>query len=173
MSKKGLIALASCILALCLALVGCGGSGGSGGKSEDPAVAAKKAFTGTWDMVEMTQGDDVTGPDDIETLKALGMEVYLNLNEDGTADFVIFGEPVKGTWKASSPTAGTLELGTSQLDMTISDSQLKFEQEGSTITFKKGEAKAAPSSAAGDGSSAETSSESSSSANAEQSSTSS
>jgi len=160
MAKKGLIALVICVFAFSLTLVGCGGSKEN---AEDPVATAKKAFIGTWDMVEMTQGSDVTGPDDIETLKALGMEVYLNLNENGKADFVVFGENLEGTWTASSPTSGTLDLGTAQGNMTISDSQLKFEQDGSSITFKKGEAKAAPSSSASAESSGTTSSESSSS----------
>lgn len=161
MGKKAIIALIAGIFALSLALVGC--SGNSGGSGEDPTAAAKKAFTGTWDMVEMSQGDDITGSDDIETLKALGLEVYLNLNEDNTAEFVMFGEAIEGTWEASSPTSGHLDLGTAVGDMTLADERLTFEQDGSSITFARSDAETTGSSSGGSGSSASGSAESSSS----------
>ena len=141
MRKKGLfIALLSCVFVLGLALAGCGG-GGASGSSDD----AKKAFTGTWDLVEMSQDGEVTSSDDLETLKSLGLEVYVNLNEDGTAALVLFGEALEGTWEAKSATAGSITLNDQKVDMTLADSKLKFEQEGASLVFEKGEAKEAPS----------------------------
>lgn len=136
MAKKGVIALTACVFALCLALVGCGTSSSESNKS---------AFTGTWDLVEMEQDGEVTNSDDLEKLKSLGLEVYVNLNEDGTVALVLFGEPMEGTWEATSATAGTLTLKGQQVNMTIEDSKLKFAQEGASLTFQKGEAKEVPS----------------------------
>lgn len=136
MAKKGIIALLSCVFALSLALVGCGG-----GNNE---AANKAAFVGTWDLVEMSQDGQVTGSDDLETLKSLGLEVYVNFNEDGTMVLALFGEPLDGTWEATSTTAGKIEMQGQAIEMTIADSKLTFAQEGASLTFQKGEAKEAP-----------------------------
>ena len=153
MAKKYLIALFSCAFALCLALVGCGDNGAS----------AKAAFTGTWDLVEMSQGDQVTGSDELETLKSLGLEVYVNLNEDGKSALVLFGEVIDGTWEANSTTEGTITMEGQQVSMKIADSKLTFEQEGAKLTFQKGQAKEVPSKS----SSAESAASSDSSASSE------
>ena len=137
MGKKGIIALLSCVFALCLALVGCGGNSEADNKA---------AFTGTWDLVEMSQGNEVTGSDELNTLKSLGLEVYVNLNEDGTSALVLFGEVINGTWQATSTTAGTITMEGQNVNMSIADSKLSFEQEGAKLTFQKGEAKQVPSS---------------------------
>ena len=142
MVKKSVIALMACVFALCLALVGCG----------DNAAANKAAFTGTWDLVEMNQDGQVTSSDDLETLKSLGLEVFVNLNEDGTAALVLFGEVMNGNWEATSMTAGTITLDNQKVDMSIEDSKLKFAQENASLTFQKGQAKEVPSSSASESS---------------------
>ena len=136
MNKRALIAAMCCMVAALLVLAGCAG--------EDEATKAKKAFSGTWNLVEMTQGGETTNSSEWETLKSLGMEIYVNLNEDGTAALVLFGEPFVGTWEAKSPTEGTLKLEELSGDMVIQDSKLKFEQDGSSMVFEKGEPKEVP-----------------------------
>lgn len=139
--KKGIIALMACVFALCLALVGCGGSGGSGGD-------AKAAWVGTWDLVEMEENGEVTGSEDIEMLKSLGLEVYLELNEDGAGSLVLFGEPMTGKWEAKSATEGSFTIEGQTVDMKIADSKLNMEQNGSKLTFQKGEARSGSAAAA-------------------------
>ena len=136
MSKKVLFAVLACAFTLCLGLAGCGSGGGNN--------AAKEAFAGTWDLVEMNENGNVTTREDLETLKAFGLEVYVNLNEDDTAALVLFGESIDGSWVAKSETEGTLTLADQAVNMTIADGQLTFEQEGSSLTFEKGEAKDTP-----------------------------
>ena len=140
MTKKLGIILASCVFALCLGLMGCTGGDGNGGND----AANKEAFVGTWDLVEMSQDGEVTGSDDLETLKALGLEVYVNFYDDGSMVLALFGEPMEGTWEATSATAGTIEMEGQSVSMSIENEQLKFEQEGASLTFEKGEAKEAP-----------------------------
>ena len=155
MAKKGVLALLSCMFALCLALAGCGGSAGNN------ETTGKAAFTGTWDLIEMSQDGETTGKDDLESLKSRGYEVFLNLNEDGSAALVLFGEATEGTWTASSATSGSLSLEGQQINMTIEDSKLKVEQEKTTLVFEKGEAKEVPSQSESVSSSAEEESSSS------------
>ena len=134
MSKKVLIAVFACVCALCVALVGC----------TDEKAAAKAAFSGTWDLVELTQGEEVTSSQDLDTLRNLGLEVFLNLNEDNTAALVMFGEALDGKWEATSKTEGTLTLEDQTITMKIADSKLTLEQQGSKLTFQKGQAKSVP-----------------------------
>ena len=158
MRTKGLIAaLVGCVFALSLVLVGCGGAS-SGGDN----ASAKKAFVGTWDLVEMSQDGETTGSSDLETLKSLGLEVYVNLNEDDTVALVMFGEAVQGTWEATSATAGSITLNDQKVNMTLEDSKLKFEQEGASLVFQKGEAKPTPSTSSSASSTASSSSSSAS-----------
>ena len=141
MSKKGLAILLGCVFALSLTLFGCGG-GGTGATSSKTSF--REAFTGTWNLVEMTQDGNMTSADDLETLRALGMEVYVNLNADGTLALVMFGESLEGTWDATSATQGTVTMNNTDVDMTLDNSRLTFEQQGMTMVFEKGEAKEPP-----------------------------
>ena len=159
MKKLGIITSLCCALVLSLALFGCGGGSGSGSASgQNDAEAAKAAFKGTWDLVSMTQNGEETSKDDISMLAALGLEVYLNLNEDGTAELVFFGESMSGSWEASSTTQGSVTLDGSAVEMKIEGENLLMEQSNASLTFKKGTARSASSQAAASKSSAAASS---------------
>ncbi len=153
--KKGVIALLACVFALCLALVGCGGGSGSSGD-------VKAAWVGTWDLVEMEENGEVTGSEDLEMLRSLGLDVYLELNQDGTGSLVLFGEAMDGKWEAKSATEATFTLEGQTVDMKIADSKLAMEQNGSKLTFKKGEARSSSAAAASSASAAASSTASSS-----------
>ena len=150
--KKGIIALLACMFALSLALVGCGGGGGD----------AKAAWVGSWDLVEMEENGQVTTSDDLQMLKDLGITVTLELNEDGTAALVIFGEKAEGEWEAKSATEGTFKAEDAAVDMKIADGKLTMEQNGEKLVFEKAEAAAGSSAAASDSAASESASSSSS-----------
>ena len=133
--RKALVAALACAFALCLVLAGCSG-GGSGSSS---AADAKAAWVGTWDLVEMDDNGEVTSADDINKLKELGLDVYLALDEDGTAVLVLFGESVDGTWEAESASAAVITLKEQPVDLTLEDGALKMVQDGSTLSFVKGD----------------------------------
>ena len=149
--KKGIIvALFACVFALSLALVGCGGGGGD----------VKAAWVGTWDLTEMEEGGQVTGSEDIEMLKGLGLTVNLELKEDGTGALVLFGESMDGKWEAKSATDATFTYEGQK----ITDGKLTMEQNGSKLTFVKGTASSASASAASASASAASASAASASA---------
>lgn len=152
--KKGIVALMACVFALSLALVGCGGGGGG--------ADAKAAWVGTWDLYEMEENGSVTSSDDIEMLKALGLDVYLDLGQDGKASLVLFGEAMDGTWEAKSTTEATFTMEGQTVSMAIADSKLTMEQNGSKLVFKKGEARSGSAASSTDASSSAASSSASS-----------
>ncbi len=154
--KKGIIALLACAFALSLSLIGCGGGG-------DP----KAAWVGTWDLVEMEQGGEVTGSEDLEMLKSLGLDVYLELKADGTGALVLFGESMDGKWTAKSATEASFEIEGQAVDMKIANNKLTMEQNGSKLTFAKGASRSASAaSASASAASASAASESASAASA-------
>lgn len=143
--KKGIIAALACVFALSLALVGC-----SGGTSAND----KAAWVGTWDLYEMDDNGTVTSSDDIELLRSLGLDVYLELNEDGTSSLVLFGEAAEGTWEAKSATEATITISGEQINLTIQDEKIKMTQNDQTLVFAKGEPRTSDASASADASSA-------------------
>lgn len=146
MKKTRIVAAFFCAFALCLALVGCGGS-----SAVDETTAAKEAFTGTWDLIGMTQDGESTDSEDIQVLSALGMKVTLSLNDDGTAQLVVFDSTMNGTWEAVDSTNATATLDGQSVDMAISESgELTLSESGSTMTFKKGEAASTSSASSAD-----------------------
>ena len=142
--KKGLIALLACVFALCFALVGCGGGGAD----------AKAAWVGTWNLSEMEENGQVTSSEDIEMLKQLGLEVYLQLDNDGTGKLAVFGEEMSGKWEAKSATEATMTVDNQTIAMKIADSKLTMEQSGSKLVFVKGAASGSAASASASASAA-------------------
>ena len=135
MARRGIIALMSCIFALSLAMAGCGGN---------PADAGKTAFVGTWDLVEMSQEGSTTSSDDIKTLKDLGLEVFVNINDDGTMALVLFGSVLEGTWTATNAQEGTANLGGQDTTMKLDGNRLTIENNDTSLVFEKGEPKEVP-----------------------------
>ena len=163
--KKGIIALMACVFALSLALVGCSSGGSSSGgasSSSDP----KDAWVGTWDLVEMEENGEVTGAEDLKQLKDLGLEVYLQLDEDGAGSLVLFGEAMKGAWEAKSATEGVFTIENQTVNMALDGTKLTMEQSGSKLTFEKGEARSSGSAASASAEASSASAEASESSSA-------
>ena len=128
------------VLALCLALVGCGSSASSNGTpTQSPTTETEQssAFVGSWELVSMTQEGEETTQEDIETLKELGLCVYLDLNEDGTATLDTFGEALGGTWEEQGPDTAVMTTGDQTVDITLADGLLTLAQNKSSLTFKQ------------------------------------
>ena len=83
---KRLVAILLCAFALCVGLVSCAG-------------VSRDAVIGTWDYdidtLSLFVGEGLTD----EQVQAARQLMFLNLNDDGSAEFVLFGESQSGTWK--------------------------------------------------------------------------
>ena len=135
MSKKiGIIAAACFALALCFALVGCGG-------------VDKSAYVGSWELE--SGSDESLDAESIELMKSLGLEVTLTLSEDGTGSLDLFGETTDLTWEAKSNSEGTITLNDSTAALKLVDGKLTLEDAtGSSMTFAKEDASSASSASA-------------------------
>ncbi len=122
-----LVAVAACALALCFALIGCGSS----------TDQYKKNFQGNWELSTLIEGGTVHSESDLSTLKELGMDITLSLNEDGTMTLKYFGETATGTWEPKDASTVTFQILNGSIDGKLSDDVLSLEVEGASMQFKK------------------------------------
>ena len=117
-------------------LVGCSAGGAGGGAKP----ADKSLFTGTWDLVRMSgdKPDDNLGEDDVELMRSMGFDVFLNLNEDDTMELALFGSTMRGSWKVKSAAEIEVTLEGQSVSATLSGEELTLSQEGTSMMFKKG-----------------------------------
>lgn len=123
-SKLKALGVVAFALALCFALVGCGG-----GDKADP----KKAVIGTWELSEFTDASE----DDLAMMKAFDLTVEATFAEDGTFKLGMFGETMDGTWDAKSADKVSLTIEGDSVDATIKDGVLSIEVDGEGMKFKK------------------------------------
>ena len=148
MKKRNLaIVLLCCVFALTLGLVGCGGGSGSGGNSAsasaDPVAQSKEAFTGSWDLTGMVSNGEEMSQENLDLLKSMNMEVYLELKDDGTANLVVFDEVMAGTWTPKTATTADSTFENETIALTLEGDTLTMTQGDDKMTFVKGEAHAA------------------------------
>jgi len=129
MYRTGVIAAVCCAFALCLALVGCGANGTSD--------SGEDALVGNWNLVSMVRDGVETGEEDIKALSDLGLDVSFEAKADGKCELVLFGEPTAGTWKATGPDEGEIEMDGSEITYSFEDDKLVVIQKDSSMTFKK------------------------------------
>lgn len=124
------------VLALCLALVGCGASGEGGTGAHE----ANANFVGTWAIDSMSSDGQEMTEDELSIAKAMG--VYLTLRDDGTAALELFGVEAEGTWEATDASHAMLRIeeGSSadvagDQEMTFADGTLTMESPAQKMVF--------------------------------------
>ena len=64
----------------------------------------------------------------------------MTLNEDGSADFIMFGQSIDATWKADSATQMTLTLaGEGDAIFTLAEGKLTSDDGETTMIFTRGD----------------------------------
>ena len=124
MSKKiGIIATVCFALALCFALVGCGG-------------VDKSNYTGDWKLAYGS--DENLDADSIQLMDSLGLSVTLTLKDDGSGSMNLFGENKDVKWEASSNTEGKITLDGSEAKMQLANNELSIvDSTNASMTFKR------------------------------------
>ena len=76
------------------------------GPSEATKAQWKPKFVGTWDLQE-AKGDSSYSAEDLQLVREMGYDFYLELKEDGTAALVIDDDKTSGTWEVKSENVAT------------------------------------------------------------------
>lgn len=108
------------LLAILLALALCMGF----------ALAEDVDVTGTWYLNEMASGDMVVNP------AAMGMEMTMTLNADGTATVTQNGDPTDGTWAMEEGNVVVTMEG-DPMPFSPEEGKLVVRESGMTMTFEK------------------------------------
>lgn len=135
--KAKILAAAACAVALCVALAGCAG----GGNAADDA----SNFQGNWILSSgNVQGQEMT-EEQLAQAADLGMSIYLQLNEDGSAVLNVLGSEMTGTWEAKDATTVALTFEGSTEEAKLEGGDLVMTYGSDNMHFKKGEIPAAAS----------------------------
>ena len=124
MKKKGLALLAifTCVAAMCFALVACGGNN-------------KANFVGDWTLESM---QDSTMTLTASDLASYGLEMTMTLKEDGSGSFNMMGESMNFSWEAKSATEISVkDAETVASTFTLADDKLSAENNGAKMVFKR------------------------------------
>lgn len=121
------VVLASALVVLVVVLTSCGAN-------------YQKNLAGTYDLYEI-QGDNGTTHEEIAQLEKAGFALFINLNEDGTFNFVYLGTDFKGSW--STKDGKSIEMAPEDTSVTMSDctyedGKLTLSLYGDTTVFAKG-----------------------------------
>lgn len=135
--------------AVCAGLVSCG----------SPTQDYTSGFVGTWELTSLEGGEEDMSSDAFATLKEQGMRALLDLKDDGTCSFDLFGEAQEGTWEALSADAASITVSDQMIEVALAGETLALTQNADqTLIFTKASAAssgAASSDAAEDGEDAE------------------
>lgn len=126
MMRKAVAALLVGAVVFGMALSGCSGS-------QD----VKSAWVGKWDMSEMANDGQKVTAEQMQALRLMGMEMYLQLDADGKFTLVFGDQEVTGTWEAKSTTAGSIEINGKTTDMTLTGETLEIAGGGTTMSFTR------------------------------------
>ena len=126
--KKGIIfAVVACAMALCFALIGCGGN----------TADYDKNFIGKWEVESMTSDGEELDADTMDFMRALGMNVVFDLKEGGNGNLDLMGEQLDFTWKAKDASTVTITAEGDSADFKLQDSKLVGEFDDASMTLVK------------------------------------
>lgn len=130
MKKSHLIATLFATLALVIGLVACA------------APIDRSKFIGVWEIDSMTTEDQALDSDSLALMKGFGLNVYLELEDNGKAHLSMFDNQLgEGTWEATSNTEAKLIVKdgdtTTETVVRLENDKLTMKQDGASMSLKK------------------------------------
>ena len=127
--KAKIIGAAACAFALCVALAGCAGA---------PAGNDAANFQGDWILTSGTVDGQEATEETLAQAQEMGLSVYLQLNEGGSAVLSVLGTNMDGSWTAKDATTVELTFDGSSAEATLEGEELVMQQDGDVLRFKRG-----------------------------------
>lgn len=117
--------------ALCAGLVSCG----------SPAEDYTPGFVGTWELSSLEGSEEGMSAEDFAILKERGMVASLDLKDDGTCSFDLFGDVREGTWEAAAADVARITVADQVSDVALAGDSLTITQNtGQALIFTKASA---------------------------------
>ena len=113
--KAKIIGAAACAFALCVALAGCAGA---------PAGNDAANFQGDWILTSGTVDGQEATEETLAQAQEMGLSVYLQLNEGGSAVLSALGTNMDGSWTAKDATTVELTFDGSSAEATLEGEEL-------------------------------------------------
>ena len=126
--KAKIIGAAACAFALCVALAGCAGA---------PAGNDAANFQGDWILTSGTVDGQEATEETLAQAQEMGLSVYLQLNEGGSAVLSVLGTNMDGSWTAKDATTVELTFDGSSAEATLEGEELVMQQDGDVMRFKR------------------------------------
>lgn len=93
-------------------------------------------FVGAWELTSMEGGESSLTADEFAMMKEMGVSASLNLAEDSTYIFDLFGDQVEGAWEATAADAASLAVSGQTIPITLVGDTLQLTQSGDqTLIF--------------------------------------
>lgn len=128
--RTKIIGVAACAFALCVALAGCASA---------PAGNDAANFQGDWILSSGTVDGQEATEETMAQAQEMGLSVYLQLNEGGSAVLSVLGTNMDGSWTAKDATTVELTFDGSSAEATLEGEELVMQQDGDVMRFKRGE----------------------------------
>lgn len=128
--KTKIIGVLACTFALCAVLAGCGGA---------PTGNDAANFQGDWILSSGTVDGQEATEETMAQAQEMGLSVYLQLNEGGSAVLSVLGTSMDGTWEAKDATTVELTFEGSTAEATLDGEELVMQQDGDVMRFKRGQ----------------------------------
>lgn len=141
--KPKLIALGLSLALAVFSLIGCGStvSSSGGAQTASGSMATNQTFPGVWEAIELSQGERFITTEQLDSLRNLGMNIYLELKNDGGLSLRLFEDTEQsGTWETISATEASATLGENEeVSLVLRGENLLFNQEDGSMKFAKTE----------------------------------
>lgn len=106
-------------------------------------------FAGTWNLQygESSENAESLSEKNVASMRALGIEPYLNLDENGNLALVTFEKAQYGTWEMKGRETAEAVVEGQDAEIVLDGDLLRLKQEGTTLVFSKGDPKSSAPSA--------------------------
>lgn len=96
-------------------------------------------FEGIWDLRSVESPDDESNMSerDVQEMRDLGFEAYLNLDEDGSLTLVNFNRALHGTWKTSGANTASATVDDQAATISLEGDTLHLKQQDVTLVFQR------------------------------------
>lgn len=101
----------------------------------NPAAQGDNNFVGMWEIDSMRYDGEEMGASELNMMREMGMNVTLELRDDGKASLMLFDEEMAGTWKLNSENSISVTFEGDTIEGSITDGILSLADGTDSLNF--------------------------------------